>query len=287
MSEKEVKFNPRIKHYIFTRFSNIYACKAIPKDEFLSENRLRKKLEIYKKTSYKSLLSQTNQNFVNLLMVHDDIPDVIYNELLQLTIGHDNIKIIKQSVIGNNYSNNEYIKSILNINEYDFLITSRFDDDDMLYKNAIDDIQNSINENTLIKYFGFKNGCTFDYNTDELYAFNKKSDDGMISIGISMIVNLSVYGILPFNIYWGHHSKMRGEFIEIKLPEINKIYQLTEDYLNGNNFWETKITKFPTWVYVRHDQSKSAFIGRFESKLHYSNIPIEKDIINEKFFKYF
>lgn len=275
----------KIKHYIFTRFSNLCKCKEMEAN-FLSEARLAKKLDMYKSITYKSLKSQTNQNFINLVMVHDEIPPIIYNELLTLSNEYPNIRIIKNSEIGA-YSNNEYIAKDLNLKEFDFLITSRLDDDDMLYCGAIEDIHNSINTDTLIKYFGFKNGCTLDYDTKELFQFNKKSDEGLISIGISMIVNLNVYGILPFNVYWGHHSRMKPEFIEIRLDKINETQPLEPKYLNSIDFWEAKSTPFPAWVYTRHNESKSAAIGRFKEKKHYSTILVDKTIINEKFFKYF
>lgn len=291
------EFKPRIKHYIITRFNNAYACKEMPKEDFLSEYHLRKKIEMFKNFTLKSLKSQTNQNFTDLLLVHDDIPRVIYDELSSLIKDYNNIKLLKNKEIDSrlNYTAgllsatiSNYIRKTLDVKQYDFLITSRFDYDDMLYNHAVEDIHNSINENTLIKYFGFRNGCTLDYNTGEIYKFNKNSTDGMISIGISLIVNLNVYGILPFNVYSGKHSKMKIAFLENNLPVVNKIHPLDNNYIYSNNFWDVKITQFPSWVYVRHDEAKSAFMpGRFEKKLHYSKIPIEKEVINEKFFKHF
>jgi hypothetical protein len=293
-----MNINPRIKHYIITRFNNAYACKDMPKEDFLSEYHLRKKLEMFKNFTLKSLKSQTNQNFTDLLLVHDDIPQVIYDELTSLIKDYSNIKLLKNKEIDvrlNEWAGllsattSKYIRKTLDIKQYDFLITSRFDYDDMLYKHAIKDIHNSVKENTLIKYFGFKNGCTLDYNTGAIYEFDKPSNDGMISIGFSLIVNLNIYGVLPFNIYAGHHSKMRTAFLENNLNVVNKIHPLSDDYINSENFWEPKSTCFPAWVYVRHNEAKSAFIpGRFgKNKLHRSDIPVHKEIINENFFKYF
>lgn len=291
------EFKPRIKHYIITRFNNAYACKEMPKEDFLSELHLRKKLKMFENFTLKSLKSQTNQNFTDLLLVHDDIPQIIFDELSSLIKDYSNIKLLKNKEIDvrlNNWAGlisettSRYICKNIDKNQYDFLITSRFDYDDMLYQDAVESIQNSINENTLIKYVGFKNGATLDYNTGELYEFNKNSDDGMISIGFSLIVNLNVYGFLPFNIYAGHHSKMRTYFLENQLSEINKIHQLSNDYINSKDFWDVKITQCPTWVYVRHNEAKSAFVpGRFQKKLHYSKIPINKEVINENFYKVF
>ena len=287
---------PRIKYYVFTRFYNTYACDAMPKEDFLSIFHLRKKLDIFKKFAYPSLLSQSNQNFVVLLMVHDNIPEVVYDELLLLVKDNDNIRLIKNSEIDSRLNDKvyllssaltNYISDDINTNQYDYLITSRFDYDDMLYSDAVHDIQTSITEDTLIKYFGFKNGCTLDYNKNELFKFNKKSDVGLISIGLSMIVNLNVYNNLSFNVYWGHHSKMRDEFIDKKLPEINEVYELSDEYLNSTDFWEAKETKFPAWVYVRHNESKSAYLGRFERKLHYSENPIKDEVIKKYFFNHY
>ena len=84
----------KIKHYIITRFNNSYACKQIPKEEFLSEQSMHKKLEMFKKFNLKSLKSQTNQNFIDLLFIHDDIPQSIYRELVSVTKDYPNIKII-------------------------------------------------------------------------------------------------------------------------------------------------------------------------------------------------
>lgn len=270
----------KIKHYLITRWSNVHG-RVMPKD-FLSEERLSKKLTLYKNYTYRSLQAQTNKNFTSILVVHDDIPINILKELKALSKESSFLKVVKHTEY-KGIGTTKYIQKEIELEDYEFLVTSRLDDDDMLYCNGIKDIQDSINENTLIKYFGFENGCTLDLSTGEYFKFNRKSKVGMIGIGVSMVVNLKKYGILPYSVYHAKHTTLREDFLQNKIKELNKVYPLPQKYLDSTDFWEPKKTSFPAWVYIRHPQSKSTAIGR---RIHYTNIAINEEVIHEKFLQY-
>jgi hypothetical protein len=264
-----------IKHIIYTRFSNV--AFGFTDEELLNENRLEKKLEIFLKKTYQSMINQTNLNFEWVILVHDNIPKKIYDRLIDL----NKLIVVKNSEVGNivNWTFNYF-----DLSNIDYIITSRLDDDDLLHVNAINQIQQSINNETLLKVFGFNNGCSFYEN-----KYFEMSPDykglGFIALGMSLIYNYKIYNKIKLTVLnmGGMHVNFKQTLIDNWIPKFNEIKSINDDYLKSENFWMDKTNKFPSYIYNRNDYSDSKRKMKDNFKPHFSNFEVGEDIIKKHF----
>lgn len=226
----------KIKHLFITRFSN--KAFGFSEDILLNINRLRSKLELFIDTCYKSLINQTNQNFDHVVLVHPNCPKEIIEKLSMLEV----IVITDLEM---------YINS-LDMSMYDYLITSRIDDDDMLHPNSVNKIQ-EIDKDIKFGLVGFRNGCTLIYNSTSPYIFNWCSESGFIAIGMSLVQNLNIYPEIKLNIHCGDHTKIR-ERLKNKLSYLHN-FDINDEYFNTINFYRPIITDEPYFIYIRHDMT--------------------------------
>ena len=258
-----------INHFVLTRFSN----KAFDKrfeDKILDVKYLKKRLELFKSKCYYSLQNQSNLNFHHIILVHNLIPDEIYNELKKL-----NVHVVKSHEYQNGLNN--YLYDNFDFEKCKYFITTRIDDDDMLYKNAINDIQKSFDKNVIIKFFGFKNGVTMDSKNKCMLFSSNYGGRGMIALGFSLIVNFKKLGYVDFNIHCGDHTRVRNKFLD-KYNKDN-ILGLNDMYLKSTMFWECKENKFPSFIYYRHTESHS-FKSNF---VHFTKNEVPYKVVEEKF----
>jgi hypothetical protein len=265
----------KIKHIIYTRFSN----SAFGFDEkiLLDENRLKSKLDIFLEMTYPSIINQSVNNFEWVLLVHEKIPNKIYDEILKL-----NLKVVK---------NDEYSNLIrwtfenFDFSDTDYLITSRIDD--LLHKDAVKQIQESISESTLIKVFGFSNGCSH-YNKN-FYEMNPNYyNSGFIALGLSVIYNYKIYKNSHFSVLnlCGTHSNFRESMKKTYSEIASKIKEIPDTYFNSLEFWEEKNNEFPSYIYNRNELSDSKRkVGTNKFKPHFSDKRIDSEII-KKYFIY-
>lgn len=267
----------KLKHIIYTRFSN----NPFGFDEktLLDENRLKSKLDIFLKMTYPSITNQSVSNFEWILLVHEKIPKNIYDELLKL-----NLKVVKND----EYSNlTRWTFENFDFSDTDYLITTRIDDDDLLHTNAVKQIQESITESTLIKVFGFSNGCSL-YNKD-FYEMNLNyNHNGFIALGLSVIYNYKIYKNSHFSVLnlCGFHSNFRENMKKTYSEIASKIKEIPDRYFDSTDFWEEKNNEFPSYIYNRNDLSDSkrkAGVNKF--KPHFSDKRIDSEII-KKYFIY-
>ena len=196
-----------IKHFILIRF---YCLEMMPKNKLFDENLLNKGIDIFTKFTLKSLENQSNKNFEIIIIIHNEInsnhPSI--KKLLKLkTILK--LKILKlkelQSYINNNSKNINY------------LITTRIDHDDLIYKDAVEEIQNKCNKNIPLYYNGYNKLITMIGNDiKNCYKFYPNYKGlGSISIFQSLIVNKIKINKL-YNIYdLGNHANQKMKFIDI------------------------------------------------------------------------
>ena len=254
-----------INHFILTRFSN----KAFDKkfeEKIIDVKYLTKRLKLFKNNCYKSLRNQSNKNFKHIVLVNNLIPDVIYKELEKLEV-----VIVKEHEYQNGLNN--YLYDNFDFSKCKYMITTRIDDDDMLFKNAINDIQNSFDDNLIVKFFGFRNGVTMDKRNRCMVFDSNYSNNGMIALGLSLIVNFKKLGYVNFNIHCGDHSKVRKKFLN-KYNK-NNCLNMSESYLNSTMFWECRKYDKPCFIYYRHIESHS-YNNRI---IHFSNKNIRYDLI--------
>lgn len=266
-----------IKHIFYTRFSNV--AFGFTEAELLNEFRLDEKFKIFINNTYPSMMNQTNQNFEWVIQVHDDIPIKIYDKLKSL----EKIIVIKNSEIGNisDWTFKNFITQ-----DTDFIMTSRIDDDDMLHINSVEQIQNSVDNDTLIKVFGFGNGCSH-YNNEYFEMSPNYNEQGFIAIGLSVGYNIKIYGDVKLMVSntRGVHVDFKNSIIEYWLPIFNKIKLVPEEYLNSEKFWEKKINPFPSYVYNRNEFSDTKRKMKDSFRPHFSDIKIDETVINKFFNK--
>lgn len=126
-----------MQHLIIIRFNleNERSLKSkinIDRDWF--NNRLIK----FIRYTYPSLLNQTNQNFKAYLLVHRDTPIDLYTKLKNV-IKMDNMFILN---VNTKYEAYQELKQCVNLT--DFIVQTRFDNDDMYNINLIQIIQDNI-----------------------------------------------------------------------------------------------------------------------------------------------
>lgn len=245
-----------IKHYIIIRF---YCFNMMENEKLFDYNLLHDGVNVFKHYTLKSLENQTNKNFEILFMIHNDISDD-HAAIVELKSIKSNINI---NVV--HYKDvNEFINK--NDNKYDFLITTRIDHDDLIYSDAVKEIQNKCNINIPLYYNGYVNGITMiNNNFNDCYKFYPKYNKGSISIFQSLIVNKKIFN-KNLNIYsLGQHNKQLDTFIDLY-----KNYKYNESYFNINNLEDA-------YIYVKHDFNHSSLVNPgFNENWHRTNIKVDK-----------
>ena len=198
-----------IKHFIFMRFFSFDDPKYpynIYDVDFLS-----KQLVVAQNNALSSLENQTNKNFNLVFVVNTkffDNPkyDFVFSTLRDSTTLP--ITFIKNSDM------RSLVKKALN--EYDFVIQSRMDFDDFIFKDAIADTHSKINECDNILAYGYCRGYSYLY--EELYVhyslwiYKNLSDEplGHHSILQSLILKSSFAKNLPsIGIYGSNHGQIK------------------------------------------------------------------------------
>ena len=163
-------------HIVYTKFMIVqkeWLDKGFKKEDILDKDKLTKRIEILKKYYVKWIDYQTNKDFVIVIIIDKELDNHFINELRNIFNKYRNVLFIKyadytfsfnypinkESLDRNSNINNDinmkYINELLRIPlidiktdfnkiNIDYLITTRIDDDDMLPKWYIDDIQKNI-----------------------------------------------------------------------------------------------------------------------------------------------
>ena len=238
--EKSVSFvfigeEKRIKHFVEVRF---FPGQAI---EYLYNVRSRRFLEKQlplAKNSLKSLNNQTNKNFEIVVFTHPTFFDnpkyeFIFKEFKQTTTLP--ITFVKSDEM------DDLLKRALD--EYEFVIQSRMDFDDFIYKDAVADTQSKVSKFENILSYGYCKG--YSYLDGELlphyYPF-----DGIGHLGIfqSLIVRSSFAKKLPlFTPYFGSHNKIKDA--------LKKFLTQNGVEFSENMFLQNLSTN--AYIYFRHE----------------------------------
>ena len=258
----ETKFK-KIKHYVLIRF---YCFEMMPKNKLFDEKLLNNGIDVFNNYTLKSLENQSNKNFEIIIIIHNEINlnHSSIKKLLKIKTNL-NLKVLKL----------KEIKSYININSknFDFLITTRIDHDDLIYKDAVEEIQNKCNKNIPLYYNGYDKLITMIGNDIEnCYKFYPNYY-GLGSIGIfqSLIVNKNKIN-KSYNIFdLGIHSKLKIKFIDI-YKKNNLEYK--EIYFNINHIEDSSI-------YIKHKFNHSELSNKSKN-WHKTNIKIKK---SKKWFR--
>lgn len=229
----------KIKHFILMRFFTFNDPKY-PHDIY-DINFLSKQLVLAENNALKSLENQTNKNFELVFLVNDKFFDNSKYEFIFSTLKNSTtlpltfIKIREQPHLFKEAYDN-----------YDFVIQSRMDFDDFLFKNGIEDTHSKVNECENILAYGYHMG--YEYIYQELYPCMYVSMKGIghNSILSSLIFKSSFAKKLPFiSAYTCNHAKIKLELKDFL--EKNGI-EFSENMFQQNN-------SAKAFIYFRHEFS--------------------------------
>lgn len=247
----------RIKHFVIIRFFP-YKRRDFPHDIF-DVDFLSKQLVLAKNNGLKSLENQTNKNFelvfvVNPKLFEDAKYEFIFSTLREsTTLQVEFVKTNEGVYSGERNLQSDELSQLIkkSFDEYDFVIQSRIDFDDFMYKGAVADIQNKVEECDSILIYGYGNGYV--YIQGEIYPFVRDyasaGGTGHIALLQSFIMKSSVAKNMPFfEIYNFPHTKI-------------KLAMKTFLEKNGIEFSENMFqqnTTDPAFIYFRHNSAVSS-----------------------------
>ena len=227
-----------IKHFIFMRFFPRQDPKY-PYDIF-DVDFLSKQVQLAKNNALSSLENQTNKNFelvflANAKYFDDPKYDFIFSTLKAATTLP--LKFVK------NNDMSRLVKAAFN--EYDFVIQSRMDFDDFIFKDAITDTHSKVNGCDNILAYGYCNG--YEYVHGDLYVYDLKwSGIGHHSILQSLILKSSFAKPLPhIGIYLFMHDQFK--------PKYKEVIEKNGLEFSENMFQQNLSTK--AYIYFRHQFS--------------------------------
>ena len=234
-----------MKHFLITQFNLKGIAKQTTDKEWLDWNNYR--FKFFEDNTLKSLLNQSNMNFVWLIYFDNDTPKSCLKYISNWS-SHDFIKPIFASGISE--FNSTYRKRVIEMagNEK-WIISSRIDNDDVFHFDSINSIQKSFipKDKQLIS---LASGYVLDMNNLKLahYYYFKSP---FLSI-IERNDKESFIGIYEYpHTYWPKISINFGKMIKGKYADLNEdlpIYLLDKPYwiqLIHNNLQNTFYRGFP------------------------------------------
>ncbi len=232
----------KIKHFIFSKFFP-YQRRDFPYN-VLDVNFLSKQL-VLSNNILRSLENQTNKDFELVFIPNAKFFDNPKYEFIFTTLKNSTtlpIKFIKQRDIPG------LIKDTYE--KYDFVIQSRMDFDDFVYKNAVAETHSKVNECDNILAYGYCKGYQYIYG--ELYhCFSYWGGGGHLTILQSLILKSSFAKNLPFIVIDNfNHTKIKlslKEFLEKNSVEFSE------------NMFQQNIST-DAYIYFRHEFSQQQLI---------------------------
>lgn len=152
------------RHILITRFNIFYKTKMATQGHD-PEEWLRERFEIFKKFCFPSIINQSSKNFTWMLYVDIDTTPEVLENLQEMVKPYPFILLIHR------FFENFSVKLFLNEdiqkylpNDFEFLISSRVDTDDMLQKDFIKLVQAHF-KNQEYEALNFNKGHIYDVNT--------------------------------------------------------------------------------------------------------------------------
>lgn len=168
----------KYKHYLVTRFNLRvhYGCKLRnpennPMLRIFDEDYLEERFNIFEKYTLPSIKNQINQNFTWIVLFHKNTPNAFIkriNELKKIYEFDDYYFDDGEEFTSLNFCTKN--------DDYDFFITSRVDNDDMLEKTFIKRIQDFADNNLRKCIISFPHGEKLDLRTNKKYHYIRKDN---------------------------------------------------------------------------------------------------------------
>ena len=256
----------RIKHFIEVRFFSEQDVNYLY--NVLSVRFLKPQI-VLANNLFRTLENQTNKNFEVVFLTNPayfDNPkyEFIFSELKKAT------------ALPLTFAKGGTMKSLLRpaFNEYEFVIQSRIDFDDFIYKDAINDTQSKVDECNNILFYGYCKGYMY-YNEKLCHYGNLFNGNGHPAVLQSLIMKSSFAKKLPtFTPYSGGHIRFKVDMK--KFLERNGV-NFSEDMFQQN-------TDTDAFVYYRHDFSHNTLIRDldFNKVVDRYNLTAVEDVTKEQ-----
>lgn len=242
------QIKPSVKHFIYVNFfsrqnpkypHNVYDVNFLATQLILAKN------------IFRSLDNQTNKNFE---MVFNVSPKVFSSrhgkyKFVFTTLRSYSTLPIKFMATRETWDN--LVKDA--INKYDFVIQSRMDIDDFIYKGAVEDTQSKIAECDSVLAYGYCKGYLYILGELAPLSRNVKDGNGHINILESLILKSSVVREMPFkclNIHSFFHHKFK--------TMMKETFEKNNIEFRENMFLQNTSTN--AYIYYRHDFSQEKLV---------------------------
>ncbi len=152
------KFN----HFILTRFNLAIRGRIALEPEWLNH-----RFELFERFCYPSVVGQSNQNFKWLVFFDSRTPEVFKNKVREYSQYQNFVPVYTD---GYKEILSLYKKAILNHLEdgSEYLITTRLDNDDAIFKDFVKTIQDNFNEQEF-EFISFSNGYV--WHNQKIYSY--------------------------------------------------------------------------------------------------------------------
>jgi hypothetical protein len=280
----------KIFHMFITRFmiaSNEWLTNGRTKESVLNKDNILMRLKNVEKYYVPWVTNQTNKNFHVFILVDQDLDVELIHEIRSI-FPLKNVYIMKNDVSrGRSYNfflEKKYITANSDYNDfselqkiigdgvsnckkldhlgYDYIVTTRIDDDDVLPNNFVDFIQSRtklITDGQTIIY-GFESGYILE--NDKLTKYTSPPDQCTSSMGISLLQkcndNIDEY----FNVYFTIHTNwdsgtkviLNGPYLKVKDPSkmVHFIDKINPYYIYNRNISHSAF-KYPDVPMTQED----------------------------------
>lgn len=268
-------------HCIITRFSFRFKPDD-PIDKLLSEERMDRRLYLFQKYCYSSIINQTYPKFYWIIIIDPLLPKKYVTQLEQLIEDHRNseqyptrgpreiwLKTWSWDIsTGDQLGRTEWIleffaelnqtqeqKPSLNQTENDestttqykppkYLITTRLDDDDCLVDNFTHRVRKNFDRKPRVKGFRyFTFGLGYQHYVEKTML--KYHSLPMIALGLTLVAELNSY---PMCVYMGSHTRIASYLRDPKKhPRLLELYKRNND-LPSNPIMVRKQLQDRLWV---------------------------------------
>ncbi len=226
------------KHFIFTRVNLGYKDRIgkINKDLFNEKSWLNYRFEIFFRTCLPSIINQKDQNFLWYIYLDSQTPIKYINELKDKISDKDNFIVeLREGGFGSLLDHSVNSIKEYGIQNFEYLITTRIDSDDMIHQDYISDIQANFNYQKYVS-INFNRGLVYDLRSKMLGTAINKSNPF-----ITVIEKVESENSFK-TVFHQEHSKFIFEKERVEIKSRKRMWVMTIHDLNINtNFYGNPI----------------------------------------------
>ena len=172
----------KIIHIILTRFlRNFIFKKGFPEYLETQENFIPKGIDVMKKYLFPSLERQRCKDFIWILDIGNAANITYVKKFFNFKSSFRKIIIYEKDL-------KNYIRNLTTA--FDILISTRYDYDDIIYYDAVNDVRKLINEKKPMFLHGYNRGLIYFEKNGRYYDFEKNLHDGVMSVFPTLITVL-------------------------------------------------------------------------------------------------